>query len=124
MLLIERSEGVETKPIKTSYSSAAVPFPLNQGTCYIIFENVKVPVENLLGKQGGGFAVIMYNFNHERWFIVAGMVSACRKVLEDCFLWAKQRIVFGKPLLNQPVIRNKLAHMVTTFHIGVKGRSN
>ena len=109
MLLIERSEGVETKPIKTSYSSAA-------GTCYIIFENVQVPVENLLGKQGGGFAVIMYNFNHERWFIVAGMVSACRRVIEDCFLWANQRIVFGNPLLNQPVIRNKLAHMVTSSY--------
>ena len=62
MLLIERSEGVETKPIKTSYSSSA-------GTAYVIFENVKVPVENLLGKEGQGFPVIMFNFNHERWFI-------------------------------------------------------
>lgn len=62
MLLIERSEGVETKPIKTSYSSSA-------GTAYVIFENVKVPVENLLGKEGGGFPVIMFNFNHERYSI-------------------------------------------------------
>lgn len=42
MLLIERSEGLRTKPIKTSYSSTA-------GTAYVIFENVKVPVENVLG---------------------------------------------------------------------------
>jgi alkylation response protein AidB-like acyl-CoA dehydrogenase len=77
MLLIERSEGLETKPIKTSYSSSA-------GTAYVIFENVKVPVENLLGKEGQGFPVIMFNctfyyflssyltmllVNHERWFI-------------------------------------------------------
>jgi alkylation response protein AidB-like acyl-CoA dehydrogenase len=48
MLLIERSEGVVTKPIKTSYSSAA-------GTAYITFENVKVPVENLLGVENQGF---------------------------------------------------------------------
>ncbi|KAI8894039.1 acyl-CoA dehydrogenase/oxidase [Globomyces pollinis-pini] len=106
MLLIERSEGVETKPIKTSYSSSA-------GTAYVIFENVKVPVENLLGKEGGGFPVIMYNFNHERWFIVAGIVSATRKVIEECFKWANQRKVFGKSLLEQPVIRNKLAHMIS-----------
>ena len=59
MLLIERSEGLETKPIKTSYSPSA-------GTAYITYENVKVPVENLLGKEGGGFQVIMSNFNHER----------------------------------------------------------
>ena len=55
MLLIERTEGVETKQIKTSYSSSA-------GTAYITFENVKVPVENLLGEEGGGFFVIMANF--------------------------------------------------------------
>jgi alkylation response protein AidB-like acyl-CoA dehydrogenase len=106
MLLIERTDGLETKPIKTSYSSSA-------GTCLIILENVKVPIENLLGKEGGGFPVIMYNFNHERWFIVAGMVSASRMVLEECMKWTHQRIVFGKRLIDQPVIRNKLAHMVT-----------
>jgi alkylation response protein AidB-like acyl-CoA dehydrogenase len=44
MLLIERSEGVVTKPIKTSYSAAA-------GTAYITFDNVYVPVENLLGEH-------------------------------------------------------------------------
>lgn len=52
MLLVEKSEGLEVKPIKTSYSIAA-------GTGYIIFEDVKVPVENLLGKEGKGFQVIM-----------------------------------------------------------------
>ena len=60
MLLIERGEGLETKPIKTGYSSAA-------GTAYVIMEDVKVPVENLLGEENQGFKCIMYNFNHERW---------------------------------------------------------
>ena len=105
MILIERSEGVETKAIKTSYSSSA-------GTAYVLFENVSVPVSNLLGKDGGGFPVIMANFNHERWFIVAGMVALSRKVLEECFKWSNQRVVFGKTLLQQPVIRAKLAGMV------------
>jgi alkylation response protein AidB-like acyl-CoA dehydrogenase len=54
----------------------------------------------------------MYNFNHERWFIVAGIVAASRKVTEECFKWANQRKVFGKKLIEQPVIRNKLAQMV------------
>lgn len=52
MLLIERSEGLETKPIKTSYSPAA-------GTAYVSMDNVKVPVENLLGKEGRGFLVVL-----------------------------------------------------------------
>lgn len=53
MLFIERSDEIENKAIKTSYSPAA-------GTSYIIFENVKVPVENILGEEGKGFQVIMY----------------------------------------------------------------
>lgn len=35
-----------------------------------------------------------------------------RKITEECFRWANQRQVFGKPLISQPVIRQKLAHMI------------
>ena len=108
MLLIERSEGLETTPIKTSYSACA-------GTAYITYENVKVPVENLLGKEGKGFQVIMFNFNHERWVINNSVIGASRLIIDECFKWANQRKVFGKKLLSQPVIRNKLAHMVRIF---------
>jgi alkylation response protein AidB-like acyl-CoA dehydrogenase len=59
-ILIPRVEGVETKLIKTSYSSSA-------GTAYITFDNVKVPVEYTLGKENKGIYVILSNFNHERW---------------------------------------------------------
>lgn len=104
LLLIERGEGVETKLIKTSYSPAA-------GTAYVTFDNVKVPVENLLGEEHQGFKCIMYNFNHERWLIIVGIIRATRKVTEECFKWAHQRKVFGKPLIQQPVIREKLGRM-------------
>jgi alkylation response protein AidB-like acyl-CoA dehydrogenase len=56
MLLIERGKGIRTKIIKTSYGSSA-------GTAYVIMEDLKVPVENLLGKENQGFKVIMHNFN-------------------------------------------------------------
>ncbi|KAF7721050.1 hypothetical protein EC973_005515 [Apophysomyces ossiformis] len=105
MLLVERGEGVETKPIKTSYSASA-------GTSYVMFENVKVPVENLLGKENQGFKVILSNFNHERWVMLTGASMGARVVIQDCFKWANQRQVFGKRLIDQPVIRNKLAKMV------------
>lgn len=53
MLLIPLGEeGVDVKPIKTSYAPSA-------GTGYITFEDVKVPVENLLGKEGKGVFVIL-----------------------------------------------------------------
>ncbi len=100
MLLIERQEGVETTQIKTSYSTTA-------GTAYIKFDDVKVPVENLLGVEDQGFSVIMTNFNHERWMITTFSVRTGRMVVEECLKWANQRRVFGKKLIEQPVIRQK-----------------
>lgn len=100
MLLIERSEGLETTPIKTSYSAAA-------GTAYVTMDNVKVPVENLLFKEDEGFQVIMSNFNHERWMMACLSIRQSRLVVEDCLKWANQRLVFGKSLIEQPVIRQK-----------------
>lgn len=105
VLLIERGEGVETKAIKTSYSPAA-------GTAYVTYDNVKVPVENLLGEENKGIHVILSNFNHERWTMVCGTVRMCRTVVEETMKWANQRLVFGKRLIDQPVIRQKLAKMI------------
>ncbi|KAJ0109083.1 hypothetical protein J7T55_002275 [Diaporthe amygdali] len=105
VLLIERGEGVETKLIKTSYSTAA-------GTTYITFDNVKVPAENLLGKENQGIYVILSNFNHERWTMCCGTVRYSRTIVEETLKWAHQRLVFGKRLIDQPVIRLKLAKMI------------
>lgn len=52
VILVERGPGVETRQIKTSYSTAA-------GTAYITFDNVRVPVGNTLGEVGGGIFVIL-----------------------------------------------------------------
>lgn len=103
-LVIERSPGVSTNRIKTSYSGAA-------GTALVIFENVKVPVENLLGKENAAFKMIMANFNHERWLIVHSTLGMARNVVADCYKWAMARKAFGKRLIDQPVIRYKLAEM-------------
>lgn len=52
VLIIEKQDGVECKPVKTSYSAAAA-------TTYIEFNNVKVPKRNILGPEDKGFVVIM-----------------------------------------------------------------
>ncbi|KAI1443519.1 acyl-CoA dehydrogenase NM domain-like protein [Annulohypoxylon stygium] len=106
VLIIERGEGVETKPIKTSYSPAA-------GTAYITFDNVKVPAENLLGEENKGIYVILSNFNHERWTMACATIRQCRTIVEECLKWSHQRIVFNKRLIEQPVIRQKLAKMIS-----------
>ncbi|KAF2144654.1 uncharacterized protein K452DRAFT_223060 [Aplosporella prunicola CBS 121167] len=106
VILVEHGEGVETKPIKTSYSTAAA-------TAYIEFEDVKVPVNHLLGKEHQGFKVIMSNFNHERWAMACAVIRWQRTIVEECLKWSNQRVVFGKNLLAQPTIRQKLAKMIS-----------
>jgi alkylation response protein AidB-like acyl-CoA dehydrogenase len=76
-ILVPRTEGVETRPIKTSYSSAA-------GTAFITFDNVRVPVSNTLGEEGGGIFVILSNFNHERWVMCCASARAQRGIVEEC----------------------------------------
>ncbi|KIW98921.1 uncharacterized protein Z519_00584 [Cladophialophora bantiana CBS 173.52] len=104
LLLIERSEGVSTRRMDCQgvWSS---------GTTYITFEDVKVPVENVLGKINKGFQVIMTNFNHERIGIIIQCLRFSRVCFEECVKYASKRKTFGQKLINHPVIRMKLAHM-------------
>eukprot|EP01117_Protostelium_nocturnum_P001016 TRINITY_DN11339_c0_g1_i1.p1 TRINITY_DN11339_c0_g1~~TRINITY_DN11339_c0_g1_i1.p1 ORF type:complete len:567 (-),score=223.66 TRINITY_DN11339_c0_g1_i1:63-1739(-) len=105
MLLLEKGmPGITTRQMKCS---GVWP----SGTTYITFEDVKVPVENLIGKENEGFKYVMYNFNHERWGIVVQATRFSRVCYEESFLYAHKRKAFGKRLIDQPVIRNKLAHM-------------
>ncbi|CAL1160052.1 unnamed protein product, partial [Cladocopium goreaui] len=117
MMLIPRSDAVQTKIMKSKYSSAA-------GTAYVTYENCIVPKKYLIGTENKGFQIIMSNFNHERWMITGVCIARARICTEETFKWAMQRKaegtgsgslpspeVFGKPLIEQPVIREKLAQM-------------
>ncbi|KAF2476595.1 acyl-CoA dehydrogenase NM domain-like protein [Lindgomyces ingoldianus] len=106
VLLIERSMGgVSTRKMDCQgvWSS---------GTTYITFEDVKVPVENLIGKENQGFKVVMTNFNHERIGIIIQCLRFSRVCYEESMKYAHKRKTFGKRLIDHPVIRLKLAHMV------------
>lgn len=105
MLVVERSmPGVTTRKMKCSgvWSS---------GTTYITFEDVKVPVGNLIGKEGKGFRYIMENFNHERFGICAMSNRFSRVCVEESVKFANKRKTFGKALVEHPVIRWKIAEM-------------
>ncbi|KAL5601408.1 hypothetical protein BROUX41_002605 [Berkeleyomyces rouxiae] len=104
LLLIERGPGVSTRRMDCQgvWSS---------GTTYITFEDVKVPVENLIGKENKGFRVIMTNFNHERIGIIIQSLRFSRVCFEESVKYASKRKTFGKRLIDHPVIRLKLAHM-------------
>ncbi|GAA5958409.1 hypothetical protein JCM8115_002457 [Rhodotorula mucilaginosa] len=103
-LLIPNGEGVSRRRMYMSGQHCA-------GTTILNFEDVKVPVENLIGKEHEGFKMIMSNFNHERLMICYVGHRLARICIEDAITHAQRRVVFGKKLIESEVIRNKLAHM-------------
>jgi len=82
-----------------------------QDTAELFFDNVRVPVSNLLGEEGQGFKLIMHNFNSER----IGMASSCtayaRVCVDEAIAYAKERKTFGKPIVQHQAIAFKLANM-------------
>ena len=80
-------------------------------TATIHFDNVKVPVENLLAEEGHGFLVIANNFNNERMAMATMMEASCRVCLEEAVKWAQERQTFGKRLADHQVIRHKIVEM-------------
>ena len=85
-------------------------------TATIYFDDVKVPVGNLLGSENQGFKVIMHNFNSERMAMSSGMEAMARVCLEEAVSWARERHTFGKRLADHQVIRHKIAEMLRKIH--------
>jgi len=81
------------------------------GTAYLDFYQAKVPAKYLIGKEKDGWKYIMYNFNHERMYIVANVLRLSRVCLEESFKYATKRKTFGKHLHEHQAIRMKLAAM-------------
>src|SRR5271169_2305685 len=91
------------------------------GSTFIEFDDVKVPVENLLGKENAGFKIVMSNFNHERLWLGVTALRMARVCCEDAYSHATTRQTFGSPLLANQVIRAKFTdmgrHIETTWSL-------
>lgn len=81
-------------------------------TAAIHFDDVRVPAENLIGPENGGFIGIMQNFNAERLAMAHGCMAMARVALDEAVDWAQQRQTFGKTLVAHQSIRIKLADCV------------
>ena len=80
-------------------------------TAELLFEDCRVPEENLLGQENRGFYAVMQNFQNERLALAAQAVGEAEKAIELTVQYALDRPAFGKSLWQQPVIRNKLSMM-------------
>ena len=83
--------------------------PATSGTTFIELDDVRVPVENLIGTEGMGMKYVMTNFNHERLYISMGFTRQARAALAAAFEYVMKREAFGKALIEQPVVRHRLA---------------
>lgn len=83
-------------------------------TVQITFEDMLVPVENLLGQEGDGFKIAMSNLEVGRIGIATQALGIAEAALEAATAYAKQRQQFGKPIAAQQGIGFKLADMATS----------
>jgi acyl-CoA dehydrogenase len=87
-------------------------------TAELVFEDCRVPAENLIGQEGAGFLMIMTNFVTERLMIAGQCVAIAELAYRESVEYAKQRHAFGKSLSGFQVIRHKLADMATQIAAG------
>ncbi len=85
----------------------------SSSTAELIFNDVKVPKENLLGKEGDGFKIAMATLDGGRIGIAAQALGIAQGAFEHALDYSKERIQFGKPICQQQSISFKLADMAT-----------
>ncbi|OJJ94675.1 hypothetical protein ASPACDRAFT_37519 [Aspergillus aculeatus ATCC 16872] len=101
---LKGTPGVTCRKIRNSGVEAS-------GSTYIEFDQVEVPVANLLGQKNKGFPIIMNNFNHERLWLACTSLRMARVCAEDAYKHAITRETFGKKLIENQVIRAKFSAM-------------
>lgn len=79
----------------------------------LYFENVEVPEENLLGKEGEGFKIAMTTLDGGRIGIAAQALGIAQAAMEHSIKYAKERVQFGKPIATQQINAFKIADMAT-----------
>lgn len=82
---------------------------VSAGTTFIELDDVKVPAQNLTWKEDMGMKYIITNLNHERLAMAIGATRSVRVALSAAFEYCMRREAFGKALLDQPVVRHRLA---------------
>ena len=102
---------VEGEPPGLSRAPMAKRGWWSSDTAILTFDDVRVPVGNLIGEPGFGFLGLMQNFNNERLGLAAAAWGFAEECLQEALDWARARETFGKPLIHRQVVRHQLVDM-------------
>ena len=89
-----------------------------QDTCELFFDDVRVPVANLLGGEGRGFSQMMEQLPYERLTVAATAVASMERAVALTIQYVKDRSAFSKPLVDFQNTRFQLAQCLTETRIG------
>ena len=101
-------KGLSIRPIRTM---------MNHATTEVFFDNFEVPVQNLVGDEGQGFRYLLDGLNAERILIAAECVGDGRWLLDRACRYARERVVFGRPIGQNQGIQFPIARA----HVHVEG---
>jgi len=116
-------EGISLLIIETSMEgfNKGVPFKKigmkSQDTCELFFDNVKVPKENLLGKEGMGFKIMMTELARERLTVGIGAVAMAQSAIEKTIAYTTERTAFKSPIAGFQNTQFKLAECASQMQI-------
>lgn len=102
----ESVEGMTRNPIHTKVGMWAAP------TSEMVYENVVIPKENLLGERGKGFQECMWQLNNTRVGCANGAASLSRACLEGAVAYANERTQFGKPIGKFQLVQEQITNML------------
>ncbi|MBN8555037.1 MAG: acyl-CoA dehydrogenase family protein [Deltaproteobacteria bacterium] len=109
--IVERSMGVKSLAEEHKLGIKA------SSTVQLVFEDVKVPVENVLDEVGKGFKVAMNVLNSGRQGLAAGCVGASKKVLEECVRYAAERKQFNRRICDFKMIKEYIAQIEVSAYV-------
>jgi butyryl-CoA dehydrogenase len=112
-------KGISALLVPTSapgYKVARIEEKLGQhasDTAQIVFENCKVPAENLLGQEGAGYRIALANLESGRINVAAQATGVARAALEAAIAYTRERKSMGKALIEHQAVNFRLADMAT-----------
>jgi len=106
LILEQKMEGVSIRKLKKLGWHSSDTAELN-------FDNVRVPIENLIGEEGRGFYYLMNGLQLERLCAVPAAVTGCEKAIEMSLQYMSEREAFGRPINKFQVLRHRIAQLAS-----------